>query len=86
MDSFKCDGLISLHDSFSETLPEFLLRSDWKEMFNLFSWRNFKAIVISFLGLLFVGDMFDGDMAVLVEYHNCHLSLVEQKLDCDQMF
>ena len=31
-------------------------------MFNLASWRNFKAIFITFLGLLltFVDDMFDG--------------------------
>ena len=35
-------------------------------MFDIASWRNFTAIVISFLGLLltFVGDMFDGNMAV----------------------
>ena len=57
-------------------------------MFNLASWRNFKATVISFLGLLltFVDDMFDGNLAVLVECHNFHLSLVEQKLDCAQVF
>ena len=37
-------------------------------MFNLPSWRNFKAIVISFLGLLlaFVDDMFDGNMVPCV--------------------
>ena len=37
-------------------------------MFNLASWRNLKAITISFLGLLltFVGDMLDGSMAVLI--------------------
>ena len=37
-------------------------------MFNLASWRNLKAINISFLGLLptFVGDMLDGNMAVLI--------------------
>ena len=57
-------------------------------MFNLASWRNFKAIVISFLGLLltFVDDMFDGNVAELVECHSFHLSLVEQKLDCGQIF
>ena len=57
-------------------------------MFNLASWGNFKAMVVSFLGLLltFVDDMSDGNMAVLVECHNIHLSLVEQKLDCGQMF
>ena len=51
-------------------------------MFNLASWRNVKAIVISFRGLLltFVDDMFDGNMDVLVECHNFHLSFVEQKL------
>ena len=51
-------------------------------MFDIASWRNFTAIVISFLGLLltFVDDMFDGNMAVLNECHNFHLSLVEQKL------
>ena len=36
--------------------------------------------------LTFVGDMFDGNMAVLVECHNFHLSLVEQKVDCGQCF
>ena len=57
-------------------------------MFNLASWRNFKAIVISFLDLLltFVDDMFDGNAVVLVECHNFYLSLVEQKLECGQMF
>ena len=57
-------------------------------MFNLASWRNFKAIVISFLGLLltFVDDTLAGNSAVLVECHNFHLSLVEQKLDCTQVF
>ena len=45
-------------------------------------------IAFSFLGLLVtvVDDMFDGNMAVLVEFHKFHLSLVEQKLDCGQMF
>ena len=40
----------------------------------------------SFLGLLleFVDDMFDGNMAALVECHD--LSLVEQKLGFRQMF
>ena len=39
-------------------------------MLKLASWRNFKAIVISFLGLLltFVDDMFDGNVALLVEF------------------
>ena len=34
--------------------------------------KYIKAIVISFPGLLltFVDDMFDGNMAVLVEFHN----------------
>ena len=76
-------------DGFNETLPAFLLQSNWQELFNLASWRNFKAIVISFLGLLlltFVDDMFHGNMAVLVEFHIFHLSFVEQKLDCGQMF
>ena len=56
-------------------------------MFNLASWRNFKAIVILYPGLLltFVDDI-DENMAVLVEFHNFHLSLVERKLDCGQMF
>ena len=54
-------------------------------MFNLASWSNFKAVVISFHSL-FVDDMFDGNMAVLVECHNFQLSLVEQKLHCDQIF
>ena len=54
-------------------------------MLNLASWRNFKAIVISFLGSLLtvVDDMFDGS---IVEFHNFQLSFVEQKLDCGQMF
>ena len=45
------------------------------------SWRNFKATV-SFPGLLvrFVDDRFDGNMAVLAEFHNFYLSLVEEKL------
>ena len=30
--------------------------------------------------------MFEGNMAVLVECHNFHLSPVEQKLECGQMF
>ena len=40
-------------------------------------------IVTPFLGLLqtFTGDMFVGNMDVLVEFHNT----VEQKLDCGQM-
>ena len=40
--------------------------------------------VISFLGLLptSVHDMFDGNIAVLAECHNFHLSPVEEKLDC----
>ena len=56
-------------------------------MFNLASWRNFKAIVISFLGLLvaFVDDMLEVNMAVSVECHNFNLSFVEQKLVCGQM-
>ena len=49
------------------------------------SWRNFKAIVFSFLGFLltFVDDMFDRNTytAVLVECHKFHLSLMEQKLE-----
>ena len=36
--------------------------------------------------LRFVDDMFDGNMVVLVECHNFHLSLVEQKLDYGQTF
>ena len=57
-------------------------------MFNLASWRIFKAIVIAFFGLLitFADDMFDGNVPVLVECDNFHLSLVEQKLDGRQMF
>ena len=57
-------------------------------MFNLASWRNYKAIVIWCPGLLltFVDDMFDGNIAVLVEFHNFHFLLVEQKRDCGQMF
>ena len=59
-------------------------------MVNLASRRNFKAIVTSwpFLGFLitFVDDMFDGNMAVLVECDNFHLSLVEQKLDSAAKF
>ena len=57
-------------------------------MFNLASGRNFKAIVISFLGLLltFIDDMFDGKISVLVECQKFHLSLVEKKLVCAQMF
>ena len=59
-------------------------------MFNLASGRNFKAIVISFLGLLLTftdeTDMFDGNMAVLVECHNFPLSLVEQKLITTKYF
>ena len=43
---------------------------------------------LSFLGLLltFLDDMLDGNIAVLVEFCNFHLSLVEQKLDCGEMF
>ena len=57
-------------------------------MFNLASWRNFNAIINAFLGLLlaFVDDMFHGNMAMLVECHNFHLSLVEPKMICRQMF
>ena len=59
-------------------------------MFNLASWGNFKAMVVSFLGLLLTDSLMtcpiDGNMAVLVECHNNHLSLVEQKLDCGEMF
>ena len=33
-----------------------------------------------------VADICYGDMAMLVEFHNLNLSLVEQKLDCGQMF
>ena len=36
--------------------------------------------------LTVVDDMFEGHMDVLVECHNFHLSLVEQKLECGQMF
>ena len=36
--------------------------------------------------LTFTDDMFDGNMAAfIVECHNFHLSLVEQKLDCGEM-
>ena len=75
-------------DSFNETLPAFLLRLNWSVIFILASSRKFNAIVVSFLSLLltFVDDMFDGNMDTLVECHNFHLSLVEQKLDCRQMF
>ena len=40
-------------------------------MFDISSLRNFTPIVISFLGslLTFVGDMFDGNTAVLNECH-----------------
>ena len=88
MHSFAKTGLISLQYNFNETVQEFLLRSNWLEMLNLASWRNFKAIVISFLGLLtFVtDDMFHGKMVVLVECHNFSPSLVEKKLDCGQIF
>ena len=57
-------------------------------MFNFAWWRNFKAIVISFLGLLltFVDDKFDGNTTVFVEFHTFHLSLVDQKRDCGEMF
>ena len=57
-------------------------------MFKPFWYRNFKAIVISFRGLLltFVYDMFDGNMAVLVECHKFHLSFLERKLYCGQIF
>ena len=45
-------------------------------------------IVISFLGLLltFVDDKFDGNTTVFVKFHTFHLSLVEQKRDCGEMF
>ena len=57
-------------------------------MFNLASWRNFKAVATSFLSLLltFVDDMFDGNMAVLVEFYNFYLSRGEKELDCGQTF
>ena len=84
------NGIISLQDSFNETLPAVLIiiTNKFVEMFNLASRRNFKAICITFpdLGLTFVEDMFDGIIAVLLEFHNFHLLLMEQKLDCDQMF
>ena len=40
-------------------------------MFNLVSWRNFKAMVIEFSGLLltFVDDMFDGNVATTLNSH-----------------
>ena len=31
-----------------------------------------------------VDDMLEGNMAVLIECHNFHLSIVEQKLNCAQ--
>ena len=43
------------------------------------------SYLISWL-LTFVDDMFDGNMAVLVKFHNFHLTLAGQKLDCGQMF
>ena len=44
-------------------------------------------MAIAFLGwlLTFFDGMFDGNMTVLVECYNFHLSLVEQKLDCGQI-
>ena len=57
-------------------------------MFNLASWRNFRAKVISLFVLLLTlnNEMFGGNMAVLGEFHNFHLSLVKQKLDFGKMF
>ena len=56
-------------------------------MVDLASCRNqlFKVNVFSFLGLSLT--FVDGNMAVLIEFHNFdHLSFVEQKIDCGQMF
>ena len=57
-------------------------------MFNLALRINFSQSESYLIGLLItvVDDMFDGNMAVLVEFYNFRLSFVEQKLDCGQMF
>ena len=57
-------------------------------MFNLALWINFSQSESYLIGLLItvVDDMFDGNMAVLVEFYKFHLSLVEQRVDCGQMF
>ena len=51
------------------------------EKFQSDSYTEFPGLLLTF-----VVDMFDGNMAVLVEFRNFYLSLVEQKLDCGQMY
>ena len=55
-------------------------------MFNRTSY--FKEMVTLFLGLVltFADDMLYENMSVLVECHKVQLALVEQKLDCGQIF
>ena len=62
--------------------------TDLMKLLQRFYYDFERNTVILFLDLLltFVDDMFDGNTAVLVDCHNFCLSLVEQKLECCQIF
>ena len=83
---FKCDGLISLDESFNSTFPAFILTIKLIRNVQTCFVEKFKSDGYFIYWFVSWCDMFNGNMAVLVEFHNFHLSHIGQNLVCGQIF